>query len=323
MTRTINILITALALTALTPTLGSAEIIDRIVARVNNDVVTMYDVRQSAVPYVLQQGIDPSILEDTSQRGPLYRDVLKDLIDRNLLVQEATKLELTVSDAELNQYITFTRQQQNLTEEQFREQIEGYGMRYPAYREMVRQNLLKIRMIRIKVGSQVNVTQADVDQAFRERYGSEAGAERFITVSHILFRPATDTPEEHAAARERAAAAKARVGAGEDFETVATETSEGPTSTKGGFLGTFRRGELDPEFEAVAFKMDAGDVSDVVKTKFGYHVILVAEVEERATTENDERKAMIFEELQQRAMESMLEQYLKTLRTRAFVDVRY
>ncbi len=317
-----RLLVTMLFCAICAPGLAHAEIVDRIVARVNDDVVTLYDIRQSAIPFVLQQGMNPAILEQPEHRGELYRDVLKDLVDRKLLVQEAAKLELTVKDDELNQWLAYTRQQQGMTEEQFSQMIEQYGMRYDAYREMVRQNLLKIRMIKIKVGSQVNVSQSEVDQLFRERFGDDANSERFVTVSHILFRPTDDNSSAHAEARKRAIAALRRLKT-EDFETVARETSEGPTSTKGGFLGTFRTGELDPEFEKVAFALQPGDTSDVVRTKFGYHLIHVTDVEERSGPDTDERKDLIRGELQQKAMERLLEQYLQTLRTRSFVDVRY
>lgn len=305
------------------PLEADAEIVDRIVARVNDDVVTLYDIRQAAIPYVLQQGMNPAILEQPGERESLYKDVLEDLIDRKLLVQEAAKLELQIKDQELDEWLAFTRQQQQMTEEQFSAMIEQYGMRYTAYREMVRQNLLKIRMIKIKVGSQVNVTQQEVDQLYRERYGSDGGSEKFVTVSHILFRPETDDKAGHAAAVGRAKIAQKRLDAGEDFETVAKETSEGPTAVKGGFLGTFRRGELDPEFENVAFAMEPGDVSKLVQTKFGYHIIEVTDVELRESADSDERRDLIRGELQQKAMERLLDQYLQTLRTRSFVDVRY
>lgn len=317
-------LLTALVFCAIcAPFLAHADVIDRIVARVNDDVVTLYDIRQSAIPYVLQQGMDPAILQQPAQRAELYKAVLKDLIDRKLLVQEAAKLDLQVSEDELNQWLAFTRQQQQLTEEQFAAMIDEYGMRYDAYREMVRQNLLKIRMIKIKVGSQVNVTEADVDRAFRERHGGTGKGEKFVTVSHILFRPENESGEAQKAARARAAVAQQRLAAGEDFEVVARELSEGPTATKGGFLGTFRTGELDPDFEDVAFEQEPGEVSDLVQTKFGYHLILVTEVDERASSDNDARRDLIRGELQEKAMERLLEQYLQTLRTRSFVDVRY
>lgn len=307
----------------LAPFVAKAEIIDRIVARVNDDVVTLYDVRQAAVPYVLQQGLNPAILEQPGRRATLYKEVLEDLIDRKLLVQEAAKLELSIKDDELDQWLAYTREQQGMTQEQFAAMIAQYGMRTEAYREMVRQNLLKIRMIKIKVGSQVNVTEEEVNKVYRERYGSDGAAEKFITVSHILFRPNQDTPEEHAAARQRGLAVLKRLAAGEDFETVAREASEGPTAPKGGFLGTFRRGELDPDFEAVAFAQQPGRTSELVKTKFGYHIILVTAVEERESADGDERRDLIRGELQQLQAERLLKQYLLTLRTRSFVDVRY
>lgn len=305
------------------PAGASAEVIDRIVARVNDDVVTLYDVRQAAIPYVLQQGMNPAILENTSERGGLYKDVLQDLVDRKLLVQEAKKLELEIQDAELNQWLAFTRQQQGMTEEQFAAQIEQYGMRYDAYREMVRQNLLKIRMIKIKVGSQVSISQEDVDRMYRERFGGDGTGEKFVTVSHILFTPENESPQAMRAALSRAAKAKKRLADGADFNELAKEVSEGPTAPKGGFLGSFRRGELDPKFEESAFKLGQGEVSGIVKTKFGFHIIRVDNVETRQSPDADQRKDLIRGELQQAAMEQLLEQYLKTLRTRSFVDVRY
>ena len=307
----------------LAPVLAHAEIIDRIVARVNDDVVTLYDVRQAAIPYVLQQGMNPAVLRQSGERARLYKDVLEDLIDRKLLVQEASKLALEIKDDELDQWLVYTRQQQNLTEEQFSQMIEQYGMRYSAYREMVRQNLLKIRMIKIKVGSQVNVSQSEVDQLYRERFGADGDVEKFVTVSHILFTPENESDAAHAAARNRAVAAKKRLAAGEEFAAVARETSEGPTAPKGGFLGSFRRGELAPEFEKVAFQLPVGEVSGLVRTQFGYHIILVSAVDEREAVDVEDRKNMIYGELQQKAMERLLDQYLQTLRTRSFVDVRY
>lgn len=313
------------ALLALTchASVASAAIIDRVVARVNTDVLTLYDVRQAAIPFVLQQGISPAILEDPERRGPLYKEVLEDLIDRKLLLQEAKKLDLQIEDAELDQWLAFTRQQQNVSEEEFIQMIEQYGMRYDAYREMVRENLLKIRMIKIKVGSQVSITPEEVETAYREKFGGDGATEKFVTVSHILLRPESDTPEAHAAAKKRAQAARKEIAAGAKFEDVARERSEGPTADKGGFLGSFRRNELDPEFEKVAFALKEGEVSDVVQTKFGYHVITVTEIEKRESPDVDARKEAVHAELQQRTMERLLDQYLQTLRTRAYVDVRY
>lgn len=319
-----RLLAALLVIAALVSTnIASAEVIDRVVARVNNEVLTLYDVRQAAIPYLLQQGINPDILKKEDRRGPLYREVLEDLVDRKLLLQEAEKLELQIQDAELDQWLAFTRQQQNLSEEQFAQMIEQYGMRYDAYREMVRENLLKVRMIKIKVGSQVNISQEEVDAAYREKFGGEGNQEKFITVAHILFRPENDAPQAHLAARRRALDARKRIADGEDFAEVARDAGEGPTAEKGGFIGSFRRGELDPDFESAAFKLDKGQVSGVVKTRHGYHLIKVIETEMRESPDIEERKDILRGELQQRAMERLLDQYLQTLRTRAYVDIRF
>lgn len=302
---------------------AGAEIIDRVVARVNNEIVTLHDVRQSAVPYMLQNGLDPSSLEDPKVRRDLYEKVLDDLIDRRLIVAQADELDLKVSDEELEQWLSFTRQQQGMSEEQFKQVIARYGMKYEIYRDMVRENLLKIRLVKTKVASQFTISEEEVDAEYRKRFGEEVGQEPVIKVAHILFRPADESDASLEDAQKRAAQAKARIDKGEEFAKVAEEMSDGPTAPKGGELGTFGRGDLDPEFEEAAFALEPGTVSDVVQTKFGYHVILVSERQMRVANNVQTRRDRIHAELQQKTMERLLGEYTDQLRNRAFVEVNY
>lgn len=301
---------------------AKAAIIDRVVARINDDIVTFYELRQAATPHLLQRGMDPRVLDDRNQRDAILKEVLEELVDRKLLLQEAEKLGLRVAEEEIDQWLTYTRQQQGMSEADFRVMIEQYGIDYKTYREVIRENLLKIRMVNVRVGSQVNITEAEVDAEYRRRFGP-AETDKYVTVSHILMVPASTSPEDLAAARARADAVYARLQNGEDFEALARAESEGPGAAQGGALGTFRRGQLDGEFESAAFKVPAGEMSEVVQTRFGFHVIKVTEVEERASANIVERKANLRAELQQLAVERQLEIYIQNLRNRAFVEVRY
>lgn len=302
---------------------AQAEILDRIVARVNDEIVTLHDVRQSAVPYMLQNGIDPAAMEDPKVRRGLYEEVLEDLIDRRLIVAQANELDLKISDEELEQWLAFTRQQQGMSEEQFKQVIAQYGMKYDIYREMVRENLLKIRLVKTKVASQFTISEEEVDTEYRKRFGEAVGEEPVITVAHILLRPTEETEAALADAKKRAEAAKKRIEAGEEFGKVAEEISDGPTAPKGGKLGTFGPGQLDPEFEKAAFDLEVGKVSEVVKTKFGYHVILVSKREKQASPLVQQQRDRIHAELQQKTMERLLGEYTAQLRNRSFVEVNY
>lgn len=301
---------------------AAAVIIDGVAARVNAKIITMYDVRMAATPYLLQRGLSPDALADPARRGGIYRRVVDDLIERELLLQEARKLDLTVSDDEIEQWLAFTRQQQNLSEGQFRQTIEKYGMEYDDYREMVRQNLIKMRITRIKVGAKISVSDAEVEAAYRDRYGDLSLNETYITVSHVLIQPKSERPEDVARARQRAEDVRQRILDGEDFGEVAARESDGPSSKNRGKLGTFRRGELDREFERAAFALDRGEISGVVKTKFGFHIILVTAIDERSNPDVEDRKDEIRGELRQRATERQLDSYVKGLRSRAFIDVK-
>ena len=301
--------------------LAHAKIIDRIVARVNDNIITLYDVR-AAVPYLLQEGRDPAILQNPTKSAPILKEVLDDLINRKLIVQESKKIELSVSDQELEQWLGLMRQQRQITEPQFKQLIEGSGVKYDTYKAMVRENLLRIQMVRIKIGSQVSISQSEVDAVYQQRYGADGGREKFITVSHILFQPDSDSPEDLTESKKSAALAIERLDKGEDFADVARDMSEGPTGPGGGALGTFRRGDLDPEFEAVAFNLKPGSRSGIVKTKFGFHVIKVTGVELRDAPDIEERKDRIQMELRASMAQRLLDEYVAQLRSRAFVDVQ-
>jgi peptidyl-prolyl cis-trans isomerase SurA len=309
--------------TVATPATADAEIIDRIVARINNDIVTFYELKQAATPFMLQNGIDPSALEDPQQREQIYDKVLDDLVERKLLLQEADKLDLSVSDEQVDQWLAYTRQQQQMSEEQFRQMISQYGMSYDAYREMIRQNLLKLRLVKVKVGSQVSVSDEEVDALYNKRFGNSGAQSKYIEVRHILVRPENDSAQAVEKARKQAIEAQKAVQNGTDFGEAAKKYSQGPSAEQGGYLGTFSQGDLDPDFEEAAFALDKGELSDVVRTQFGFHVIKVEDVEYREDGAAEERKAQLRAELQQKAVERQLQAYLQNLRARSLVQVRY
>ncbi len=319
----LKILILSILATTVVATIAHAEIIDKIAARINREIVTVYDLEQSAVPFLLQEGRNPASLKNEKERPKILLETLNDLINRKLIVQEAKKIELKVDDARLEQWLAFTRQQRKLEEEQFVAMIEEYGVPYEKYKEMVRENLVRIDMVRVKIGSQISVSQADVDRVFLERYGDDGGKEKYITVAHVLIQPASESEADLGEAKQRANVALNKLETGADFAEVAKEMSDGPTGANGGELGTYKRGDLDPDFEKVAYALKENERSKIVKTKFGFHIIKVSGIELREAPNIEERKDRLQMELRATAAERLLKDYTKQLRSRASVDVRY
>lgn len=322
-TRAIGGLMATLLLAGLLwPAIGSAEIIDRIVARINDEIITQYELEKATTPFLLQRGMDPSALENPERRREIYGKVLEELINRKLIVDEAEKRNLSISDEQVDQWLAFTRNKQNMSKEQFQQVIQRYGMTYDEYRETVRQNLLKIRLVKVKLGRQVSVSDEEVEEIYRARFGPSGETERHVTIRHILFQPASDEPADAQKAKAEAEKVLAELEGGTSFEALAKEHSDGPSAKKGGFLGTFARGELNPAYEEVAFQLDEGENSGVVKTKFGFHIIRVDDVTEKAGTGSSERKKQIRQQLRQQKMQGQVDSWTEKLRNKAFVDIK-
>ncbi len=301
---------------------AQAVTFDAVAARINSDIITLHEIREATTPFLLQQQISPAVLESKEERARIYKEVLDDLIERKLLLQEAKKIGVQISDAELEQWLGFMQQQQQLTPEQFRASIEQFGMDYDDYREMQRENMLRSRIVQMRVGSKVAISDVEVEDAYIKRYGSLSKSERYLDISHILIQPTTISEADLEVAYKRALEAKKRLDAGEAFTLVAEEASDGPSAETQGELGTFRRGQLDPEFEEAAFSLKNGEVSGIVQTKFGYHIITITGEEERPNPDVEDRLDQLRGELRQRATERQFKSYIQGLKTRAFVEVK-
>ncbi len=315
-------IIAGLLVGAFGATPAQAALIDCIVAQVNDEIVTQSDVRKAMIPYLLQNNQNPTSLKDPARAAEVMEAALQDLIERTLLEQEAKKIDYTVPDEDLDKWLEFTRSQQQLSEDQFREVIEQQGISFADYREMVRSNLLKVRIVNIKVGSQITITDPAVDAAYKDKFGSATGEIPYRTISHILIRPTDDSAESRAAAFGRAKEIRKRISNGEKFPDVAAAVSDGDSGEKKGLLGTYRKGELDATFEASAFSLPIGETSQPVETKFGYHLIYVGAQEMRPDPEVDQRKELLRAELRNVELERLLKQYLSQLRTKAFLEVK-
>ncbi|MEM1347841.1 MAG: peptidylprolyl isomerase [Myxococcota bacterium] len=301
-----------------------AEIIDRVAARVNEEIITLYELREAAVPFLLSQGLPPQeiqrTLNDTTQRTQLFTKVLDDLIERKLMGQEAAKFDLNVPDTELEQWLEQVRR--GAPESEFRAMIKQYDIDYDDYREFVRANLLRNKIIQIKVRSKVSVTDDEVVTECKKRFGDFDSKQRYLKISHVLVQPRSNAPADVDAARQSAEEARERVLRGEDFIEVARAMSTGPSAKDGGLLGTFTRGELDPEFERAAFALSNGETSNVVRTRFGYHVIHIDDEELRDANNTADRMDQCRGVLVQQGLEDQLESYTQTLRNRAFIDIK-
>jgi peptidyl-prolyl cis-trans isomerase SurA len=244
--------------------------IDRIVAVVNDDVI-VYSEMQARLRTVVEQ------LEKAGVPAPpkdvLEKQVLEQLILDRLQMQIGAVTGIRVDDDTLNRQIADIARQNNLSLREFRDILARDGYNFAIFREEIRSELIKSRVQQRQVQDHVQVTDRDIDNflATREKQGGNNPEYR---VGHILVAvPDGASPEELAEARDEAEDIVARLNAGANFGRTAAAESDGRRALEGGDLGWRKAEELPTLFEKVVPKLDKGELSEIVRSASGFHII--------------------------------------------------
>jgi peptidyl-prolyl cis-trans isomerase C len=240
-------------------------------------------------------------------RQQIFPKVLKQLIEFKIVLFEANKAGIEVSENKVDESIEMIKQ--NLgSEEQFKQQLEMSGMTVEDLREKIKEQELVKQFFDNKT---VDIEKPDMLEV-KEFY--EENKENFETpetahASHILFqipKNADDTVKKEKYEQAEKILKKAK--AGEDFAELAKKYSEGPSAEKGGDLGSFSKGQMVPKFENAAFALNIGEISDIVETQFGYHIIKLFDKKNGEILEFDKIK----DELQERLYIQKKNDYFQT-----------
>jgi peptidyl-prolyl cis-trans isomerase SurA len=271
----------AAAKPSVAPPAAAGERVDGVAATVDNDVVLQSEVDEQLYLFLQQSGGRP----DSSQVQQLRKDILDKLIDDRIIVGEAKRQNLTAPAAEVEKSVgdALADTKKRLgSDEAFAAELQREGLSEEElkqrYRDEVSKQLLANALLRKQLGK-MEITPAEAEKYFEGNKDKFPRRPSAIKVQVIQIPIEPDTLEK-AAVRRRAVDALARIKKGEPFSRLAQALSEDPgTAQSGGDLGWFKRGSLDSTFELAAFKVPVGQVSGVVQTPFGYHLIKVEEAD--------------------------------------------
>jgi peptidyl-prolyl cis-trans isomerase SurA len=299
------------------------QLLDGIAAVVNDEIITISEVRESMALEAeqLRQQYSGAALKE--QKAALYRRALQRLIDLRLQLARARKLHLRVSDEDVAYHIETLKKQNQISDEQLRQMLESRGLTLEAYRQQIREGLLVAKVVNAEVRSRLVVLDTELREMYRKR------RQRYrvpgeLTVSHILFLVSPNAPpREEERARKKAAMVLQKLRNGGDFATLARQYSEGPSAERGGLLGTFRTGELLPSFEKAAAALKPGEISGLVRTRAGFHIIRVEARKDGGYKPFEEVREEIKAELLQTKTERKYWEWLETLRQSAYVKILY
>ena len=259
-----------------------AELPD-VLARVNGQDVKKSDFDMLLRNMELSQGPIPA-----ERRDEVLRAALNQLVEYTLLQQEAKNRNVTVSEAEVNERIK-TMQGQFPTEEAFQKALGARNMSIDRLKDDARVDMVISRLMEAEVASAQPATDAECKE-FYDKNPDKFKRGEAVRASHILVladEKADDATKKKA--RAQIEAINKRVKAGEDFAKLAQEHSQDGSAAQGGDLNFFERGKMVPPFEQAAFAMKPGEVSDIVTTQFGYHIIKVTDRRVASTVPLDEQ----------------------------------
>ncbi|HLI30412.1 MAG TPA: peptidylprolyl isomerase [Terriglobia bacterium] len=290
-------------------------LIDRIIARVNEEIITQrqYDDQKEQLRAQLAQQYHGSELE--AHYRAASENLLRDMIDQDLLVQKAKDLNIS-ADTELVERLDQIRKQMGLASIQdLEKEVEKQGLIWEDFQNNIRRRLLTQQVIEQRVGSRIMVTQAEARKYFnahKQQFASPAGDE----LAEIQISSDKWGPSE---ADKRAKAAYNMLQSGAKWEDVVKKYSDGPNAKTGGDVGFFPNGSVMPQIANAIKNLDPGDTSKIISTQYGYLIVKVMLQRSAGAPRFSEVEQQVDNILYEKRMEPALRQYLTTLRKESYI----
>jgi peptidyl-prolyl cis-trans isomerase SurA len=305
-------LVAPLVLSLVVTGTARADVVERVVATVNNEAIFLSDLRTRAVPFLPQVAEAQTETERMSRLKELYDELLTLLIDERLIRQIARDSGIRVTDADIDNAIENIRLQNNMTEEQFQQALDAQGFGRARYRKDLRGQLLRLKVMNERVRSRVNVTEEEVRSRY-ERRARASGSEIRYQVSHVLLPIEPEsTATEVAAVRQEADRARGELTA-DNFDERAVELG-------GGELGWISPEDLPETLGEALSRLSPGEISTPLRGNTGFHIFFVKDRQVGDFPTFDEMKQELYREMLDSAMVRQERVFLEEMRRKAVIN---
>lgn len=301
---------------------SDAQVADRIVAVVNNDLVTLSEFNAAFEPFrqrILSTEPGPNAAQMLEQSR---RELLDRMISELLIEQEARRSGIAVKDEEVMAVVRDHLGRRNLTLEAFQRELSKEGMTLEEYRKGIKDQLIRMKLVRRDVRAKVIITPEEIGRYY-EKYRHEYEGEEEVRIRQILV-PVPRDADSGAFTRLRREAdeIRKRIGSGESFEAIAARYSVGAAAAQGGDLGFIGRGLMHSEVEEVAFKLGMDEISGVIESPVGFHIVKLVDRRGAGIKKLEVVQEEIRARIEEEKMEKKFEEWLINLRNKSYIDVR-
>jgi len=308
-------------------------IVEEIIARVNSSIITRADLQRSKDS--LQE--ESNKADSQGMDKPKEQDLLRDLIDQQLLLQKGTELGVS-ADTDVVKRLDQLRQQMHADSmEDLEKAAQAQGVSFEDFKQNLKNSIIQQKVIQQEVGGHITVTQQEIQQ-FYDQNKAEMERPEQVRLSEILVStqkaapvktssgqtalPEPSDADTVAAAQKKADAIYAKLQKGAKFADVAKANSDGPTAQQGGDLEYFRRGTLSKDLEDKVFALKAGEFTSPIRTNQGWVILQVTEHQSAGVPPLKDVELQIQERIYMTKMNPALRDYLTKLREDAYIDIK-
>jgi len=300
----------------------SAEVIDRIVAIVNDEIIVLYELNQLFKPYA--ERIKAFRYPLKKEREMLFKvrgDLLNQIVDEKLTDQEVKRLNIFVGEKEIDATIERLKESKLFTDEELREELKKQGLTMETYRKGLKEQLLRTKLVNLEVKSKIVITKEDI-KSYYEKNNKKYGGEKKYHLGHIFAKESSFAAE--AQKRENFNEMKAlrkKLKPGQPIKTLLGTYSDSSLDIGGGELGLFKLDELSPQIQKAIAGLKAGEFTPVMETDFGYQIIFVQAIAKNPGKSLEDVSAEIEEKLFKEIINKKFQSWLEDLRKRSHIKI--
>lgn len=301
------------------PGKASCEIVDRTVATVNGDIILYSEIKEQLRS---MEQVVPELKTYTPEKlVEVEKELLKQLIRQRLAEQEAKRLKVVVSNLEVDQTIEGIRRENKLTQAQFEEALKRTGQRIEKFREDVRRELQRNRLLERVLKMKTVITDQQVDAYLKQKPGDSISVSNKVHIG-LIYLPLDEKKSNVQEVEKKGRDLLDELKRGADFQKIAIQHSKGPAAAEGGDIGLLAPDELAPYLASGISGLKPGQVSNLIKGPKGYYIVKVLGLDAQTQSKSDSTvREKVRTELYNKELDRKFDEWVRSLEAKAFIQI--
>jgi peptidyl-prolyl cis-trans isomerase SurA len=304
------------------PVSPGGAVVDRIVAVVNQEIITFSEIEKWGRPFQEKVQAEDR-LERRERIQEFFRKVLDRIIEEKLIEQEAKKTGIKVTSKEIEGAVEDVKQKNKINQEELEKALAAEGLTLEAFKKDLERRILRSKLVSSAVKLEQKPGEKELREFFQNNLNHYRVNESYRPAHILFFIPQDAMPEQIRGIRKRSQKVLEKIKEGADFAKMATEYSEDTSTRKeGGDLGYFKKGELLPALEREASKLQIGEVSGLIRTELGFHILKLLDRRGGEPPPFEEIKEKVEADYYEKEIEKALQQFLSKLKEKSIIEIK-